>query len=227
MAGASSPPISAGAPATRGLPGGPSSWATRGWTGSPRPPPACRSSPTAPTAPRSPGGGSAPSRTWTSSGTCPRGWPRAAMVAEVALFDPPVSGPPARGAPRPLADRMRPRTLDEVVGQEHLLGPQRVLRVAPESGEMHSMILWGPPGSGKTTLASLMAHVPGPRFVAFSAVLSGVKEIREVIAEAARDRARRGARTILFVDEIHRFNRAQQDAFLPHVEKGTLVLVGA
>ena len=149
------------------------------------------------------------------------------MVAEVDLFDPPVSGPPARGAPRPLADRMRPRTLDEVVGQEHLLGPQRVLRVALESGEMHSMILWGPPGSGKTTLASLMAHVAGARFVAFSAVLSGVKEIREVIAEAERARARQGARTILFVDEIHRFNRAQQDAFLPHVEKGTLVLVGA
>ncbi|HBH00404.1 MAG TPA: AAA family ATPase [Candidatus Rokubacteria bacterium] len=122
---------------------------------------------------------------------------------------------------------MRPRTLDEILGQEHLLGPGRVLRVALEGGEPHSMILWGPPGSGKTTLASLMAHVTGARFVAFSAVLSGVKEIREVVAEAERDRARRGARTILFVDEIHRFNRAQQDAFLPHVEKGTLVLVGA
>jgi len=122
---------------------------------------------------------------------------------------------------------MRPRSLDEIVGQEHLLGQGRVLRAAIETGELHSMILWGPPGSGKTTLASLMASVTGARFVAFSAVLSGVKEIREVIAESERERARRGIRTILFVDEIHRFNRAQQDAFLPHVEKGTVVLVGA
>ena len=136
----------------------------------------------------------------------------------------PTTTPPPAG---PLADRMRPRSLDEVVGQEHLLGPGRVLRVAIERGELHSMILWGPPGSGKTTLASLMAHVAGARFVAFSAVLSGVKEIRQVVAEAEAERARRRQRTILFVDEIHRFNRAQQDAFLPHVEKGTVVLVGA
>ncbi len=122
---------------------------------------------------------------------------------------------------------MRPRSLDDVVGQDHLLGPGRVLRVAIERGELHSMILWGPPGSGKTTLASLMAHVAGARFVAFSAVLSGVKEIRQVVAEAEAERARRRPRTILFVDEIHRFNRGQQDAFLPHVEKGTIVLVGA
>src|SRR5947199_2394836 len=122
---------------------------------------------------------------------------------------------------------MRPGSLDEIVGQEHLLGAGRVLRTAIETGELHSMILWGPPGSGKTTLASLMAHVTGARFVAFSAVLSGVKEIREVIGEADRERARHGMRTILFVDEIHRFNRAQQDAFLPHVEKGTIVLIGA
>ncbi|HEY3101939.1 MAG TPA: AAA family ATPase, partial [Methylomirabilota bacterium] len=122
---------------------------------------------------------------------------------------------------------MRPRTLDEVVGQDHLLGPGRVLRVALERGELHSMILWGPPGSGKTTLASLMAHVAGARFVAFSAVLSGVKEIRQVVAEAETERTRRLQKTILFVDEIHRFNRAQQDAFLPHVEKGTIVLIGA
>ena len=142
------------------------------------------------------------------------------------LFEDPASasGPAPAG---PLADRMRPRTLDEIVGQEHLLGASRVLRAAVESGELHSMILWGPPGSGKTTLASLMARVAGARFVAFSAVLSGVKEIRQVVAEAEVERARRRRRTILFVDEIHRFNRAQQDAFLPHVEKGTIVLVGA
>jgi len=122
---------------------------------------------------------------------------------------------------------MRPQALDEIVGQEHLLGPGRVLRAAIESGELHSMILWGPPGSGKTTLASLMARVAGARFVAFSAVLSGVKEIRQVVGEADLERSSRRRRTILFVDEIHRFNRAQQDAFLPHVEKGTIVLVGA
>jgi putative ATPase len=134
----------------------------------------------------------------------------------------------ARPAPgTPLADRMRPRSLDEVIGQDHLLGPGRVLRAAIEGGELHSMILWGPPGSGKTTLASLLASVAGARFVAFSAVLSGVKEIRQVVAEAEAERVRRGRPTILFVDEIHRFNRAQQDAFLPHVEKGTIVLVGA
>src|SRR5262245_36943337 len=99
---------------------------------------------------------------------------------------------------------MRPASLDEVVGQDHLLGPGRVLRTAIESGELHSMILWGPPGSGKTTLASLMARVAGARFVAFSAVLSGVKEIRQVIAEAVAERTRRRTRTIVFVDEIHR-----------------------
>jgi putative ATPase len=141
------------------------------------------------------------------------------------LFEEPgAAGPTPAG---PLADRMRPRALDEIVGQEHLLGPGRVLRAAVESGELHSMILWGPPGSGKTTLASLMAQVAGARFVGFSAVLSGVKEIRQVVAEAETERARRRRRTILFVDEIHRFNRGQQDAFLPHVEKGTIVLVGA
>jgi putative ATPase len=148
----------------------------------------------------------------------------------VNLFEP--TGAERRRPPRPisgapLADRMRPRTLDEVVGQDQLLGPGRVLRTAIERGELHSMILWGPPGSGKTTLASLMAEVGGLRFVAFSAVLSGIKEIRQVIAEADAERARGGRPTILFVDEIHRFNRAQQDAFLPHVEKGTVILVGA
>jgi putative ATPase len=144
----------------------------------------------------------------------------------VELFEQPASASGSTPA-GPLADRMRPRSLDEVAGQEHLLGPGRVLRTALERGELHSMILWGPPGSGKTTLASLMARVAGARFVAFSAVLSGVKEIRQVVAEADVERTRRRVRTILFVDEIHRFNRAQQDAFLPHVEKGTIVLIGA
>jgi putative ATPase len=127
----------------------------------------------------------------------------------------------------PLADRMRPRSLDEVVGQEHLVGPDAVLRRAVEAGELHSMILWGPPGSGKTTLAFLLGEVAGAEFVAFSAVLSGLKEIRQVIAEAAERLSGKRKRTILFVDEIHRFNRAQQDAFLPHVEKGTIILIGA
>ncbi len=122
---------------------------------------------------------------------------------------------------------MRPRSLEEFLGQGHLLGPGKILRKAIEAGELHSMILWGPPGSGKTTLALLLARVSGAHFVSFSAVLSGVKEIRQVVAEAEGHRARNGKRTILFVDEIHRFNKAQQDAFLPHVEKGTITLVGA
>jgi putative ATPase len=145
----------------------------------------------------------------------------------VDLFGEPAPPAPAADPRAPLADRMRPRTLDEVVGQDHLLGPDRVLRTALERGELHSMILWGPPGSGKTTLASLMAHVTGARFVAFSAVLSGVKEIRQVIADAEAHQRRGASKTVLFVDEIHRFNRAQQDAFLPHVERGVIVLVGA
>ncbi len=134
---------------------------------------------------------------------------------------------PEGAAPAPLADRMRPRTLDEVVGQAHLIGSGKVLRRAFEEDKLHSMILWGPPGTGKTTLALLLAQIAGARFVTFSAVLSGVKEIRQVMAEAEADRARRGRRTILFVDEIHRFNKAQQDAFLPYVERGDIVLVGA
>ncbi len=141
------------------------------------------------------------------------------------LFDAPPS--PKSPVPAPLADRMRPRTLDEIIGQEHLLGPGKVLRHALEDGALHSMILWGPPGTGKTTLARLMAHVAGARFVPFSAVLAGVKEVRQVMAEAEAEGGRRGRRTILFLDEIHRFNKAQQDAFLPYVEKGSIILVGA
>jgi putative ATPase len=127
----------------------------------------------------------------------------------------------------PLADRMRPQTLDEFVGQDHLLGQGRVLRQAIESDHLPSMILWGPPGSGKTTLAVIIASTTGAQFLAFSAVLSGVKEIKEVIQEAEEEWKYSKRRTILFVDEIHRFNKAQQDAFLPHVEKGTIILIGA
>lgn len=127
----------------------------------------------------------------------------------------------------PLAERMRPRDLDEFVGQEHILGKGRVLRKAIEKGELFSLILWGPPGSGKTTLARIIAGRANARFVSFSAVLSGVKEIREVTKEAEEERAYRHRPTILFVDEIHRFNKAQQDAFLPHVEQGTIYLIGA
>lgn len=127
----------------------------------------------------------------------------------------------------PLADRMRPRTLDEFVGQDHLLGPGKILRQAIESDHLPSMILWGPPGSGKTTLAMIIASTTHAQFLAFSAVLSGVKEIKEVIQEADEEWRIHKKRTILFVDEIHRFNKAQQDAFLPHVEKGTIILIGA
>jgi putative ATPase len=133
----------------------------------------------------------------------------------------------ARKRHAPLADRLRPTTIDGFVGQEHLLGPGRILREMIETSTLHSLILWGPPGTGKTTLAHLLAHAAQADFVAFSAVLSGVRELRQIIEEA-RDRQRlNGRNTILFVDEIHRFNKAQQDAFLPHVEDGTLILLGA
>lgn len=129
-------------------------------------------------------------------------------------------------APSPLADRMRPKTLEEFVGQGHIVEKGRFLRTAIESDRIPSLILWGPPGSGKTTLANIIAHATGSRFVFFSAVLEGVKEVREIVKEAEVE-FKNGKRTILFVDEIHRFNKAQQDAFLPHVEKGTIILIGA
>src|SRR5262245_14456899 len=134
---------------------------------------------------------------------------------------------PPKGAPAPLAERMRPRTFDEFVGQDDLLAPGKPLRLAIERDLLQSIILWGPPGTGKTTLARVIAELTKARFVSFSAVLSGIKEIREVMAEAERQRRTTGRRTIVFIDEIHRFNKAQQDAFLPRVEAGDIVLIGA
>ena len=134
----------------------------------------------------------------------------------------------ARKEPQaPLADRLRPRTLEAFVGQDHLLGPGKPLRLAFEAGKPHSMILWGPPGVGKTTLARLMARAFDADFIAVSAVLSGVKDIRDAVARAELTLQQSGRRTILFVDEVHRFNKAQQDAFLPHVERGLLTFIGA
>jgi putative ATPase len=129
--------------------------------------------------------------------------------------------------PIPLAEQLRPRALDQVIGQQHLLGPGKPLRVAFESGQPHSMILWGPPGVGKTTLARLMADSFQADFIALSAVLSGVKDIREAVERAQLSQGAMGRRTILFVDEVHRFNKSQQDAFLPHVESGLFTFIGA
>src|SRR5512139_1061647 len=128
---------------------------------------------------------------------------------------------------QPLADRLRPRRLEDVAGQAHLLAPGKPLRHAIESGVLHSMIFWGPPGSGKTTLARLVAGHMQAHFISLSAVFSGVKEIRAAVDEAKRVRAEEGRPTILFVDEVHRFNKAQQDGFLPYVEDGTLTFIGA
>ena len=127
---------------------------------------------------------------------------------------------------RPLAERMRPRGLDDMVGQGRLLAPGSALRRAIESGRLHSMVLWGPPGCGKTTLALLLAHYAEAEFVAISAVLSGLPQVRDVLAQA-QARFEGGRRTVLFVDEVHRFNKTQQDAFLPHIERGTILFVGA
>ncbi len=146
----------------------------------------------------------------------------------MSLFDsaPLHADAPVTDRRRPLAERMRPRTLDEFVGQEHVLGPDKPLRKQIERDEMTSLILWGPPGVGKTTLAHVIANLSRCEFLPFSAVLAGIKEIKAVMADAERIR-RLGRRTILFIDEIHRFNRAQQDAFLPYVERGDIILIGA
>ncbi len=145
--------------------------------------------------------------------------------SERGLFD--TQGDEIAKGSAPLADRMRPASLSEFVGQEHLLGKGKPLRNAIERDQLSSMIFWGPPGSGKTTLARIIASATNSHFVGFSAVLSGVKEIKEVIKGAEGQRFFHHRRTILFVDEIHRFNKAQQDAFLPHVESGLIILIGA
>jgi putative ATPase len=137
----------------------------------------------------------------------------------------PENGNPSDSS-RPLADRMRPRTLDEFVGQEHLVGPGKPLRTQIERDDTGSLVFWGPPGTGKTTLAQIIAHMTKAEFIEFSAVLVGIKEIKQVMADAERAK-QYGTRTIVFIDEIHRFNKAQQDAFLPHVEKGNIRLIGA
>src|SRR3954467_13255541 len=146
-------------------------------------------------------------------------------MADLFASDPPP--PPAAPAESaPLADRLRPRALGEVVGQDHLTGAEGAIGRMVAAGKLASMILWGPPGTGKTTIARLLADAVGMRFVAISAVFSGVADLKKVFAES-REHMRIGKQTLLFVDEIHRFNRAQQDGFLPYVENGTVVLVGA
>src|SRR5579862_7138692 len=144
----------------------------------------------------------------------------------MSLFDPTPDLKPTTAVSAPLADRMRPRNLDEYVGQQHILAPGKPLRIQIERDDPASMIFWGPPGVGKTTLARIIAGVTRASFIQFSAVLSGIKEIKQVMVDAEKA-ARFGSRTILFIDEIHRFNKAQQDAFLPYVEHGTIRLIGA
>ncbi|MFH1263527.1 MAG: replication-associated recombination protein A [Pseudomonadota bacterium] len=143
------------------------------------------------------------------------------------LFSTTTEKPLERSGDTPLAARMRPKKLEEVVGQQHLVGPTGLLTSALKTGTLHSFILWGPPGSGKTTIAQILAEQSGYRFVPFSAVLSGIKEVREVMLQAEQSRRMGKRQTVIFVDEIHRFNKAQQDAFLPFVERGDVILMGA
>jgi putative ATPase len=143
------------------------------------------------------------------------------------LFEAAVRRDPAQAHRVPLAERMRPRTLAELVGQPHLFGPNRLLGQAVANDRVPSMILWGPPGVGKTTIGHVIAELTQAVYVPFSAVLGNLQDLREIVAQAKERRAYEGKRTVVFVDEIHRFNKAQQDAFLPHVEDGTITLIGA